>query len=158
MARRQALANAGPNPYQGALKPHAGMRCPSLSQLRRSRARAPVSTFGSTSPRGGSTGKGSDSMAMPTFTMRQLLEAGVHFGHHTRRWNPKMSSYIFGARNGIHIVDLEQTVPNLHRALQAVRDVAASGGRLLLVATNRQAQEPIADAPMRCRQYFANPP
>ena len=95
-------------------------------------------------------------MAMPTFTMRQLLEAGVHFGHHTRRWNPKMSSYIFGARNGIHIVDLEQTVPNLHRALQAVRDVAASGGRVLFVGTKRQAQEPIAEAARRCGQYFVN--
>src|SRR5438046_4590102 len=95
-------------------------------------------------------------MALPDFTMRQLLEAGVHFGHHTRRWNPKMSSYIFGARNGIHIVDLEQTVPNLHRALQAVRDVAASGGRVLFVGTKRQAQEPIAEAARRCGQYFVN--
>ncbi len=95
-------------------------------------------------------------MAMPTFTMRQLLEAGVHFGHHTRRWNPKMSSYIFGARNGIHIIDLEQTVPNLHRALQAVRDVAASGGRVLFVGTKRQAQEPIAEAAKRCGQYYVN--
>ena len=95
-------------------------------------------------------------MAMPTFTMRQLLEAGVHFGHHTRRWNPKMQSYIFGARNGIHIIDLEQTVPNLHRALQAVRDVAAGGGRVLFVGTKRQAQEPIAEAAKRCGQYFVN--
>jgi len=95
-------------------------------------------------------------MAMPTFTMRQLLEAGVHFGHHTRRWNPKMQSYIFGARNGIHIIDLEQTVPNLHRALQSVRDVAASGGRVLFVGTKRQAQEPIAEAAKRCGQYFVN--
>jgi small subunit ribosomal protein S2 len=93
---------------------------------------------------------------MPTFTMRQLLEAGVHFGHHTRRWNPKMQSYIFGARNGIHIIDLEQTVPNLHRALQAVRDVAASGGRVLFVGTKRQAQEPIAEAAKRCGQYYVN--
>jgi small subunit ribosomal protein S2 len=95
-------------------------------------------------------------MAMPTFTMRQLLEAGVHFGHHTRRWNPKMTGYIFGARNGIHIIDLEHTVPNLHRALQAVRDVAASGGRVLFVGTKRQAQEPIAEAARRCGQYFVN--
>ncbi|HXP77442.1 MAG TPA: 30S ribosomal protein S2 [Stellaceae bacterium] len=95
-------------------------------------------------------------MAMPSFTMRQLLEAGVHFGHHTRRWNPKMAGYIFGARNGIHIIDLEQTVPNLHRALQAVRDVAASGGRVLFVGTKRQAQEPIAEAAKRCGQYFVN--
>jgi len=88
--------------------------------------------------------------------MRQLLEAGVHFGHHTRRWNPKMGSYIFGVRNGIHIIDLEQTVPNLHRALQAVRDVAAGGGRVLFVGTKRQAQEPIAEAAKRCGQYFVN--
>ena len=95
-------------------------------------------------------------MAMPSFTMRQLLEAGVHFGHHTRRWNPEMSPYIFGVRNGVHIIDLEQTVPLLHRALEAVRDVAASGGRVLFVGTKRQAQEPVAEAAKRCGQYFVN--
>jgi small subunit ribosomal protein S2 len=95
-------------------------------------------------------------MAMPNFTMRQLLEAGVHFGHHTRRWNPKMQSYIFGVRNGVHIIDLEQTVPYLQRALQAVRDVAAGGGRVLFVGTKRQAQEPIASAAKRCGQYYVN--
>ncbi len=95
-------------------------------------------------------------MAMPSFTMRQLLEAGVHFGHHTRRWNPKMGHYLFGVRNGVHIIDLEQTVPALHRALQAVRDVAAGGGRVLFVGTKRQAQEPIAEAARRCGQYFVN--
>jgi len=95
-------------------------------------------------------------MAMPSFTMRQLLEAGVHFGHHTRRWNPKMSSYIFGVRNGVHIIDLEQTVPSLQRGLQAVRDVAAGGGRVLFVGTKRQAQEPIANAAKHCGQYFVN--
>ncbi len=95
-------------------------------------------------------------MAIPSFTMRQLLEAGVHFGHHTRRWNPEMGPYIFGVRNGIHIIDLEQSVPMLHRALQAVRDVAASGGRVLFVGTKRQAQEPIAEAAKRCGQYFVN--
>jgi len=95
-------------------------------------------------------------MAMPTFTMRQLLEAGVHFGHHTRRWNPKMGAYIFGVRNGVHIIDLEQTVPNLHRALQAVRDVAAGGGRVLFVGTKRQAQEPLTEAAKRCGQYYVN--
>ena len=100
--------------------------------------------------------KENNPMAMPTFTMRQLLEAGVHFGHHTRRWNPKMSSYIFGVRNGVHIIDLEQTVPSLQRALQAVRDVAAGGGRVLFVGTKRQAQEPIANAAKRCGQYFVN--
>ena len=68
-------------------------------------------------------------MSLPTFTMRQLLEAGVHFGHHTRRWNPKMQPFLFGVRNGIHIIDLEQTVPMLHRALEAVRQVVSSGGR-----------------------------
>ena len=95
-------------------------------------------------------------MAMPTYTMRQLLEAGVHFGHHTRRWNPKMGPYIFGVRNGVHIIDLEQTVPLLHRALQAVRDVAAGGGRILFVGTKRQAQEPIAEAAKRCGQYYVD--
>src|SRR3954451_16792383 len=95
-------------------------------------------------------------MALPSFTMRQLLEAGVHFGHHTRRWNPKMEGYIFGVRNGIHIIDLEQTVPMLHRGLQAVRDVVAGGGRVLFVGTKRQAQEPVAEAARRCGQHFVN--
>ncbi|MBW8726005.1 MAG: 30S ribosomal protein S2 [Inquilinus limosus] len=95
-------------------------------------------------------------MATPTFTMRQLLEAGAHFGHHTRRWNPKMAPFIFGVRNGVHIIDLEQTVPLLHRALDAVRDVVANGGRVLFVGTKRQAQDQIADAAKRCGQYFVN--
>lgn len=95
-------------------------------------------------------------MAIPTFTMRQLLEAGVHFGHHTRRWNPKMAPYLFGVRNGVHIIDLEQTVPALHRALQAVRDVVAGGGRVLFVGTKRQAQEKVADAAQKCGQYYVN--
>jgi len=95
-------------------------------------------------------------MAIPSFTMRQLLEAGVHFGHHTRRWNPKMAPYLFGVRNGIHIVDLEQTVPMLHQGLQAIRDVVAGGGRVLLVGTKRQAQEPITEAAKRCGQYYVN--
>ena len=95
-------------------------------------------------------------MAMPSFTMRQLLEAGVHFGHHTRRWNPKMAPYIFGVRNGVHVIDLEQTVPMLHRAMQAVRDVVAGGGRVLFVGTKRQAQERIADAASKCGQYYVN--
>jgi small subunit ribosomal protein S2 len=95
-------------------------------------------------------------MAMPTYTMRQLLEAGVHFGHHTRRWNPKMAPYIFGVRNGIHIIDLEQTVPMLHQGLQAIRDTVAGGGRVLFVGTKRQAQEPVAEAARRCGQYFVN--
>jgi small subunit ribosomal protein S2 len=95
-------------------------------------------------------------MAIPTFTMRQLLEAGVHFGHHTRRWNPKMAPYIFGIRNGIHIIDLEQTVPMLHQALGAVRNVVAEGGRVLFVGTKRQASELIADSARRCGQYYVN--
>jgi small subunit ribosomal protein S2 len=95
-------------------------------------------------------------MAMPTFTMRQLLEAGVHFGHHTRRWNPKMSPYIYGVRNGIHIIDLGQTVPMLHAAIQAVRVVVAGGGRVLFVGTKRQASDRIAEAAKRCGQYYVN--
>jgi small subunit ribosomal protein S2 len=95
-------------------------------------------------------------MALPTFTMRQLMEAGVHFGHHTRRWNPKMASYLFGVRNGVHIIDLEQTVPMLHKALETVRDVVAGGGRVLFVGTKRQASDKIADAAKRCGQYYVN--
>jgi small subunit ribosomal protein S2 len=95
-------------------------------------------------------------MALPDFSMRQLLEAGVHFGHQTHRWNPKMAPYIYGARNGIHIIDLAQTVPLLHRALVAVRDVVAGGGRVLFVGTKRQAQEPIAEAARRSGQHFVN--
>jgi small subunit ribosomal protein S2 len=95
-------------------------------------------------------------MAIPNFTMRQLLEAGVHFGHHTRRWNPKMKDYIFGTRNNVHIIDLEQTVPLLARALQAIRDVAAGGGRVLFVGTKRQAQEAVAEAAKRCGQYYVD--
>lgn len=93
---------------------------------------------------------------MPTYTMRQLLEAGVHFGHHTRRWNPKMKPYIFGVRNGIHILDLEQTAPMLGTALEAVRDVTANGGRVLFVGTKRQAQDKIKEAAEKCGQYYVN--
>ena len=95
-------------------------------------------------------------MALPEFSMRQLLEAGVHFGHQSHRWNPKMAEYIFGVRNNIHIIDLAQTVPQLHRALQAVSDVVAKGGRVLFVGTKRQAQDSIADAAKRSAQYFVN--
>ncbi|MDP9127068.1 MAG: 30S ribosomal protein S2 [Pseudomonadota bacterium] len=95
-------------------------------------------------------------MTMPVVTLRQLFEAGVHFGHHTRRWNPKMQSYIFGVRNKVHIIDLEQTVPLMQRALQAMRDVAAGGGRVLFVGTKRQAQEKIAEAAKRCGQYYVD--
>jgi len=95
-------------------------------------------------------------MALPTFTMRQLLEAGIHFGHHTRRWNPKMAPYIYGSRNGIHVLDLRQTVPMLNAALQAVRDTVAGGGRVLFVGTKRQASEQIAEAARRCGQYYVD--
>jgi small subunit ribosomal protein S2 len=95
-------------------------------------------------------------MAMPSFSMRQLMEAGVHFGHHTRRWNPKMSAYLFGVRNNVHIIDLEQTVPLFYRALHAVRDVVAQGGRVLFVGTKHQAQEKIASSARHCGQYFVN--
>jgi small subunit ribosomal protein S2 len=95
-------------------------------------------------------------MAMPDFTLRQLLEAGVHFGHHTRRWNPKMGPYLFGIRNQVHIIDLQQTVPMLDRALRAVRDVTAAGGRVLFVGTKRAAAEHVADAAKKCGQYYVN--
>lgn len=95
-------------------------------------------------------------MTMPSFTMRQLLEAGVHFGHTTRRWNPKMKPFIFGARNNIHILDLEQTVPLLYRGLQSMRDIVAGGGRVLFVGTKRQASDKIKDAAERSGQYFVN--
>jgi len=90
------------------------------------------------------------------FTMRQLLEAGVHFGHHARRWNPKMRQYIFGVRNGIHIIDLQQTVPALNEALTVLRNTAAKGGRVLFVGTKRQAQEQVADAAARSGQFYVN--
>ncbi len=95
-------------------------------------------------------------MALPAFSMRQLLEAGVHFGHNTRRWNPKMGPYLFGVRNKIHIIDLQQTVPLLHQAMVAVRAVVAAGGRVLFVGTKRQATNKIADAAKRCGQYYVN--
>jgi len=95
-------------------------------------------------------------MALPEFYMRQLLEAGAHFGHQTHRWNPKMERYIFGSRSNIHIIDLSQTMPLLHQALVKVRDVAASGGRVLFVGTKRQASEPVATAAKRCAQYYVN--
>jgi small subunit ribosomal protein S2 len=95
-------------------------------------------------------------MALPDFSMRELLEAGVHFGHQTHRWNPKMSSYIFGTRNNIHILDLSQTVPLLHQALKKISDTVASGGRVLFVGTKRQASDLIADAANRSAQYYVN--
>ncbi len=95
-------------------------------------------------------------MALPEFTMRQLLEAGVHFGHQTQRWNPRMGPYIYGARNGIHIMDLTQTVPMLDQALQVIRDTVAKGGRILFVGTKRQASQPIAEAAEKSAQYYMN--
>jgi small subunit ribosomal protein S2 len=95
-------------------------------------------------------------MALPDFSMRQLLEAGVHFGHQTHRWNPRMKPYIYGERSGIHIMDLSHTVPALHQSLVFVRDTVAKGGRILFVGTKRQAQDPIAEAAQRCAQYYMN--
>ncbi|UPG71814.1 30S ribosomal protein S2 [Roseomonas gilardii subsp. gilardii] len=95
-------------------------------------------------------------MAMPEVSLRGLLEAGVHFGHHTRRWNPRMAPYIFGVRNQVHILDLQQTVPMMERALKAVRDVVAAGGRVLFVGTKKSAAEYVAEAATRCGQYYVN--
>jgi small subunit ribosomal protein S2 len=95
-------------------------------------------------------------MALPEFNMRQLLEAGVHFGHQTARWNPRMGPYIYGSRNGIHILDLTQTVPLLEEALRVIRDTVAQGGRILFVGTKRQAQKAVADAAERSAQFYMN--
>ncbi len=95
-------------------------------------------------------------MALPEFDMRQLMEAGVHFGHHTRRWNPKMREYIFGVRNNVHIIDLQQTTPLLGDALKSMRDIVAKGGRVLFVGTKRQASDKIAESAKRCGQYYVN--
>ena len=95
-------------------------------------------------------------MATPVVSMAQLLEAGAHFGHQTHRWNPKMKPYIFGDRNGVHIIDLSQTVPLFARALDFVRATVASGGKVLFVGTKRQAQDPLAEAARRSGQYYVN--
>ena len=95
-------------------------------------------------------------MAMPDYSLRQLLESGVHFGHHTRRWNPRMAPFLFGVRNQVHIIDLEQTMPLLDRALRALRDITAAGGRVLFVGTKRAAADAVADAARRCGQYYVN--
>ncbi len=95
-------------------------------------------------------------MALPDFSLRQLLEAGVHFGHQTQRWNPRMQEFIYGDRNGIHIIDLTQTVPMLDAALNVMRETVAKGGRILFVGTKRQAQKPVAEAAERCAQYYMN--
>jgi small subunit ribosomal protein S2 len=103
-----------------------------------------------------SIGKGDLSMALPRFTIRDLLEAGVHYGHTTRRWNPKMKPFIFGARNNIHIIDLQQTVPLLQQALEVARQCVAKGGRILFVATKKQAVQKVAQAAKNCGQYYIN--
>jgi len=95
-------------------------------------------------------------MAAPVVTLQQLLESGAHFGHQTHRWNPKMKPYIFGERNGVHIIDLSQTVPLFARALEFVNSTVAAGGKVLFVGTKRQAQEPIAEAARRANQHFVN--
>ncbi|MFN6934441.1 MAG: 30S ribosomal protein S2, partial [Tsuneonella sp.] len=95
-------------------------------------------------------------MAAPTVSMQQLIEAGAHFGHQTHRWNPRMKPYIFGARNGVHIIDLSQTVPLMARALDFIQDTVRSGGKVLFVGTKRQAQDPIAEAARRSGQHFVN--
>ncbi|MBN66694.1 MAG: 30S ribosomal protein S2 [Rickettsiales bacterium] len=95
-------------------------------------------------------------MSLPEFSMRELIEAGVHFGHKTKRWNPRMSPFIYGSRNNVHIIDLQQTVPMLHRALKAVNDVASKNGRILFVGTKRAASEIIAEAAKRSGQYYVN--
>jgi small subunit ribosomal protein S2 len=95
-------------------------------------------------------------MALPAFSMRQLIEAGCHFGHNTRRWNPRMKPYLYGVRDGVHIIDLQQSVPLLQRAMQAVHDVTAAGGRVLFVGTKRQAQDMIKEYAERCGQYYVN--
>lgn len=93
---------------------------------------------------------------LPQFTMSELLEAGVHFGHRTHRWNPKLAPYIYGSRNGIHIIDLQQTVPMMYRALGMLRTTVAGGGRVMFVGTKQQAQQPIAEAAERCGMFYVN--
>ena len=95
-------------------------------------------------------------MAMPEVSLRQLLESGVHFGHNTRRWNPHMAPFLFGVRNQVHIIDLQQTVPLMERALREIRNVTAAGGRVLFVGTKRAAADHVADAAKRCGQYYVN--
>ena len=95
-------------------------------------------------------------MTLPTFTLRQMVEAGVHFGHHARRWNPQMAPYIYGKKDNVHIIDLQKTYPMLYTALAVARDVAAKGGKVLFVATKRQAQEIIKESAERCGQFYVN--
>lgn len=95
-------------------------------------------------------------MSLPTFTLRQLVEAGAHFGHHARRWNPQMAPYIYGKKDNVHIIDLQKTYPMLYTALSVARDVAAKGGKVLFVATKRQAQDIVKESAERCGQYYVN--
>ena len=95
-------------------------------------------------------------MTLPTFTLRQMVEAGVHFGHHARRWNPSMAPYIYGKKDNVHIIDLQKTSPMLYTALAVARDVAAKGGKVLFVATKRQAQDIVKESAERCGQYYVN--
>ncbi len=95
-------------------------------------------------------------MTLPTFTLRQLVEAGVHFGHHARRWNPQMAPYIYGKKDNVHIIDLQKTYPMLYNALSVARDVAAKGGKVLFVATKRQAQDIVRENAERCGQFYVN--
>lgn len=100
--------------------------------------------------------KGYKNMSLPKFTIRQMIENGVHFGHHARRWNPKMAPYIYGKKDNIHIIDLQQTYPMLYTALSAAREIAANGGKVLFVGTKRQAQDIIKENAERCGQYYVN--
>ena len=95
-------------------------------------------------------------MTLPTFSLRQMIEAGVHFGHHARRWNPKMAPFIYGKKDNVHIIDLQKTYPMLYNALNVAREVAANGGKVLFVGTKRQAQEIIKENAERCGQYYVN--
>lgn len=95
-------------------------------------------------------------MSLPKFTIRQMIENGVHFGHHARRWNPKMASYIYGKKDNVHIIDLQQTYPMLYTALNAAKEIAANGGKVLFVGTKRQAQDIIKENAERCGQYYVN--
>ena len=106
---------------------------------------------------GGLTGKQKDiKMSLPKFTIRQMIENGVHFGHHARRWNPKMASYIYGKKDNVHIIDLQQTYPMLYSALNAAREIAANGGKVLFVGTKKQAQDIVKENAERCGQYYVN--
>ena len=95
-------------------------------------------------------------MSLPKFTIRQMIENGVHFGHHARRWNPKMAEYIYGKKDNVHIIDLQQTYPMLYTALNTAREIAANGGKILFVGTKRQAQDIIKESAERCGQYYVN--